>query len=257
MPNTDAHGAGSPDRATVVAQTTLTPRRVARSGAAPAATQAPQTYQILVTNQTDPYDPPAVSLAEAARAPSPAGDDYAGSDRMAAKLSIATAAPEDFGDLSDLVGSLVSDADMTNHDPTITRASDSGRQPEEGRNVRVRAFLYAASREADNDFHLIVGRDPQSDPTYMTMEVSGLPPTSDPAFARINAARDAYKSFFGANLPGSGYHFYRPPIPIEIEGSLFFDITHATGGHPGPADLRPNIPTIWEVHPVTNIVFEP
>jgi hypothetical protein len=44
---------------------------------------------------------------------------------------------------------------------------------------------------------------------------------------------------------------------FEIEGSLFFDITHATGGHPGPQDLRPHIPTIWEVHPVTNIVFEP
>jgi hypothetical protein len=38
---------------------------------------------------------------------------------------------------------------------------------------------------------------------------------------------------------------------------LFFDITHATGGHPGPDDLRPHIPTIWEIHPITKIAFEP
>jgi hypothetical protein len=124
--------------------------------------------------------------------------------------------------------------------------------------VRVRAFLYAASRENDNDFHLIIGRDPDLVPSlYMTMELSGLPPASSQHFTRLKAARAAYKAFFADDLPGASYDFFDPPIPIQIEGSLFFDMNHSTGGRPGPASLRPNMPTIWEIHPITSIVFEP
>jgi hypothetical protein len=81
--------------------------------------------------------------------------------------------------------------------------------------VRVRALIYAASREADNDFHLIVGRDPSRSPSlYMTMELSALPPHNSPSFASLNTARSAYKTFF-SNLPGLTYDFYDPPFPIE------------------------------------------
>jgi hypothetical protein len=91
----------------------------------------------------------------------------------------------------------------------------------------------------------------------MTMEVSGLPPQGAPAFNQLFSARTAFNNFFGSNLPGSAYDFYDPPIPVIIEGSLFFDITHARGTPPGPRSLRPNMPVIWEVHPVTSIAFEP
>ena len=244
-------GAGRPTASSVVAEDVLTP---ARTGMA-AAAGVGQTYRILITTQTDPYDAP-VSLAAAATFAA-AGDDFAGTDRKAAKLSISKAKTESFTELKDLIATLVSDAKMIKHKPPIKKDASQGRLKEEDRNVRVRAFLYAASRENDNDFHLILGRDPKSSPIYMTMEISGLPPKKSQSFAGIKRARDAYKKFFGAKLPGPSYHFYRPPIPVEIEGSLFFDITHAKGGHPGPKDLRPDIPTIWEVHPVTDIVFEP
>ena len=47
-------------------------------------------------------------------------------------------------------------------------------------NVRITAFLYAASLEDDNDYHLIVGRDPSKSEKYVTVEISGLSPdTSD------------------------------------------------------------------------------
>ena len=115
---------------------------------------------------------------------------------------------------------------MVRHRPRITTAPDSGRVAEENRNVRLRAFLYAASREADNDFHLIVGGDPNSEPhVYMTNEISGLPPEGSDSFTSLKSARDAYKTFFGDHLPGASYDFYDPPIPIEIEGSLFFDMS--------------------------------
>jgi hypothetical protein len=216
---------------------------------------APATYQILITNQVDPYDQPAPLAAAATFAAG--GDDFGGTDRKATKLAISKAKTETFADLKDLIASLEADARMIKHKPPLSRNAASTRAPEEERNVRVRAFLYAASREDDNDFHLILGRKPKSTPMYMTMEMSGLPPKKSVSFKRIKKARDAYKNFFGAKLPGPSYHFYSPPIPVEIGGSLFFDITHAKGGHPGPKDLRPDIPTIWEVHPVTDIVFEP
>ena len=45
---------------------------------------------------------------------------------------------------------------MVKHKPKITTVSMSKRVIEETRNVRVTAWIYAASREDDNDFHLIV-----------------------------------------------------------------------------------------------------
>ncbi len=128
---------------------------------------------------------------------------------------------------------------------------------EERRNARLSAFLYAASREDDNDYHLILGRDPSLPPRYLTVEISGLPHSRSRHFGKLKAAREAYFRFFGNGLPGPTYDFYDPPIPVEVAGSLFFDMSHATGGRPGPQKLRPNMPVVWEIHPVTRIVFEP
>jgi hypothetical protein len=186
-------------------------------------------------------------------APVAGGDDFAGIARKAAKLSKAAAPTENFSDVSKLVASLPALDVMVKLKIPVTAGSNRVKQ--EQRNIHVTGFLFAASREADNDFHLIVGRNPNAgQEMYMTMEVSGLPPVGYPAFGDLNAARTAYKNFFGANnLPGAGYHFYHPPIPVQIDGSLFFDESHATGQAPGPPSLKSRMPTIWEVHPITNI----
>lgn len=219
-------------------------------------------YQVITTTEVDAYDPgasPRGTLAVTAVAPvAPTGDQYAGSDRKTAKLSIGKKPVETFAGLKDLVASLPSDASMIGHSPKITTAPASRRVTEEQRQVHVSVFLYAASREADNDFHLILGHQRgQGDELYMTMELSGLPPQNNPAFAKLKAARDALKGFFQAQLPGMTYDFYDPPIPVEIEGSLFFDMTHAMGTKPGPKSLKDHMPTIWEVHPISQIVFKP
>jgi hypothetical protein len=141
----------------------------------------------------------------------------------------------------------------------IPTGPNSDRVAQEKRNIHVKGFLYASSREADNDFHLIVGDAPNAaQEAYMTMEVSGLPPANSAAFAALNAARTSFEQFFGTkNLPGAGYHFYQPPIPAEVEGSLFFDATHSTGQAPGPPSLKSRMPTIFEVHPITSIKLGP
>jgi hypothetical protein len=68
---------------------------------------------------------------------------------------------------------------MKSHKPPITTGADSKRVAEEDRNVRLKVFLYAASREDDRDFHLIIGRSRRKkQPMYITVEISGLPPKS-------------------------------------------------------------------------------
>jgi len=242
-----------------------------------------RTYRILKTTEVDSYEttptaealrkalhgkakPAPAAIAAAAklspvkrpRGPKPAagGDNFAGTARKAAKLSQAVAPTENFSDMSNLIASLPALDVMVKLN--ISTAPNSNRVKQEQHNVHVTGFLFAASREADNDFHLIVGRNPNAgQEMYMTMEVSGLPPANFPAFGALNTARTAYKQFFGANLPGAGYHFYQPPIPVQIDGSLFFDATHSTGQAPGPPSLKSRMPTIFEVHPVTKIKLGP
>jgi hypothetical protein len=214
-------------------------------------------FRIIETRELDGYERPLAveEIATVGAARLRTDDDFAGTDRRAAKISIVDGPTRSFDDLQGLIDSLTADDAMIDHDPAITQDAASQRVAEEKRNVRVRGFLYAASRESDNDFHFIVGRDPAASPAYMTMELSGLPPPTSDAFSRLEAARTAYRTFVQGHLPGAGYHHYDPPIPIEVEGSLLFDVRHASGTHPGPANLRPH--TIWEVHPISKITFEP
>lgn len=218
-------------------------------------------YRIIRTNEVDAYEKAATSIetlnaAIAAAEAAPVGDKFKGKARKAAKLSIADAPTKTFSDLKTLINTLPEHEDMKALN--IKTTTTSNRVAEEKRNVRIKVFLYAASREDDNDFHLILGRDPDKTPeSYMTMELSGLPPESSAAFAKLKAARDAYKAFFGGDLPGLSYDFYDPPIPVKIEGSLFWDASHAKGQRPGPKSLKSRMPTVFEVHPITKITFNP
>jgi hypothetical protein len=177
-----------PDRGRVVDEKVLTPQRTRASAAQASGTQQ---YRILRTSETDPYDvplqPDEVATLGVERF---AGfdDTYRGTARKAAKLSIADAQVEDLEDIKDLIETLPAIEVMTSHEPPITTDATSGRVDEENRNVRVRAFLYAASREDDNDYHLIVGRAPDLEPMYLTMELSGLPSQDSDHFPRLEAA---------------------------------------------------------------------
>lgn len=264
--STGAARVGLPPTASVLAKRTLLPRAPAAMSEAAASLQTVRgTYRILRTDEMDAKDESLstgqlseIAATGAAAATRSSGDQFDGTARAAAKLSISTAATESFADIPDLIASLPAKSAMVNHKPKIMIGADSERVEEEERNVQVKAFIYAISRENDNDFHLVVGRDPAlRPPMYITMEISGLPDEGDPSFARLKKVRDTFKSFFGTELPGATYDFYDPPIPIDVEGSLFFDMSHAHGQSPGPPSLHPDMPVIWEVHPISSIVFEP
>ena len=185
----------------------------------------------------------------------PSGDNFHGTARMAAKLSMATGTPQEFTDLGDLLDSLPSDQNM--RAMGIDSGPGSGRLPEELKLVTVTAFLFAISKESDNDFHCIFGRAPNQTERFMNVEVSALPPPNSPFFLLIKSARDQFKQFFsGGNnvLPSSGYEKFDPPIPVKLTGSLFFDVDHVPPAV-GPTGMKPQ--TAWEIHPVKEIIFEP
>lgn len=253
----------NPMRAGMPAQDSIISVRplISKEAGGAEALAAPK-YRIIQTNEVDAYEKAATSQetlnAALAKPEAALSDNFAGTARKAAKLSISSAPVQTYKDLKTLVSSLPAHEDMKNHVPKIKTTSTSDRVAEEKRNIRIKVFLYAASREDDNDFHLILGRDPKSSPElYMTMELSGLPPKSSASFTKLNAARDAFKAFFADNLPAVTYDFYDPPIPVQIEGSLFWDATHSTGQRPGPKSLKSRMPVVWEVHPITMIKFNP
>jgi hypothetical protein len=198
-------------------------------------------------------DEPAETLAVAPGA-APNVDTFAGTARKAAKLSIASGTPQSFNDLADLLHSLP--ADSTMRAKNISKTPDSGRLPEEQKVVTVTAFLYASSKESDNDFHCVVGRAPGKPAQFMNVEVSALPASSSQFFAALRKARNEFKQFFTSNndsLPAAGYDKFDPPIAITLTGSLFFDVDHVPPAV-GPTGMKPK--TAWEIHPVTDIQFE-
>ena len=70
-------------------------------------------------------------------------------------------------------------------------------------------------------------------------------------------ARAKTKEFFrntGQSLPGSSYRIFPDPVPVTITGSIFFDVDHEIG-QVHSRNAAPN--TVWEIHPVTDIVFGP
>lgn len=187
-------------------------------------------------------------------APSP--DNFHGTDRKTAKTSISSASETTFADVASLLNSklFVKDSKMLQHNPPISKDASSGRVKEEEHNVVITGFLYASTKESDNDFHCIVGTAQGGTPRFVNVEVSGLP-ASGPDRQRLAAARAKFKEFFGDKLPsGKGYSKFNPPIKVRITGSIFFDVDHKAGVI-GPQGFRPK--TAWEIHPVTDIEFEP
>jgi hypothetical protein len=234
--------------------TVCAPAQIAARPTMPIVSRIPFTapngrqLSILRTNYQDHHEEAQISTAVE---PFTTGseDNFKGKDRKAAKTSIFSGTPQSFSSTNDVLASLPSDGEML--DLQIPKTPDSDRVSQEQHNVTVPAFIYAASKEADNDFHVILGgADARDTGNFMNAEVSGLPTGS---FRQpLSVPRQTFKDHFGTNLPGRGYDLYDPPIPVTVTGSLFFDVDHAAGVV-GPEGFRPQ--TAWEIHPISSISF--
>jgi hypothetical protein len=213
-------------------------------------TPSGKSIQVVDTGEVDSYESDAVASDVVARL---SGDNFEGTARRAAKLSISSGALETFGSVQELFDTLEADDDMINRQPKISHSATSRRVSEERRNVSIDTLLVAASREDDNDFHLIVCDEPTAAPEErfcLNVEISGLP-TGGVHKAKLTAARNQFKAIVGGQVPGSRYVTYAPPIAVTVSGSLFYDISHPPGAV-GPKAFKPA--TSWEIHPITAIV---
>jgi hypothetical protein len=179
-------------------------------------------------------------------------DVFAGSARKAAKTSYATAAYVTYASIASLRASLQTDTYMH----TLGITTSSPRVTAEKRDVSVTtAYLYAISRESDNDFHMIIGDASHTSGTLMNCECGGLPSSTTAAsYTTMKTVRNYIKSYFGTDFCGhSGYTIFSTPIKITVlKGSLFYDIDHSPGTI-GPTGYRAN--TSWEMHPISTITF--
>jgi hypothetical protein len=121
--------------------------------------------------------------------------------------------------------------------------------------VSVEGYIFAVSKESDNDFHFVGDKDCAVGDCFINVEVSGLPQEpGDPNFPTLSAVRMKFLAYFLQHQPSRGYKKFNPPIAVALTGSVFFDVDHPAGAV-GPADLNPS--SAWEIHPLTDIIFEP
>lgn len=179
---------------------------------------------------------------------------FAGHDRKASKTVIVQAKIEGFNTIPSLLKTLPSDDEMRGYDPPISKAMDSERVEEEQRNVTVRtAYIFLLYRESDNDYHIIIGSNPDtSRAVLMNIEVSGLPDQSSPDYQALKEVRKSILDKFGKICSSKKFCFDHP-VKISVTGSLFYDVDHKPG-IVGYKNCKPK--TAWEIHPVTQIVFK-
>lgn len=151
-----------------------------------------------------------------------------------------------------------SDDHMRNgHDPPMCKAFDCDRVVEENDNVQVEAWVIAATKESDGDFHLIVAATKQaaasSQPdrwALLNIEVSGLPPAGTVGRPALKHVRQQFRDGFVPPVKESHGYVALEPVHVRVTGSLFYDVDHPAGAV-GPGALKPA--TSWEIHPITDL----
>ncbi|MBK8845363.1 MAG: hypothetical protein IPO27_01945 [Bacteroidetes bacterium] len=181
-------------------------------------------------------------------------DLFLGIERKKQKSTFLIKLMKNYATVNALRKSFPSDSVMKNLSPPITTDSNSSRVQQEKRNVRINtAFIYAISREADNDFHVIVGDTvPFNAGRSIIVEIAGLPNPANASSDTIQHARTVFENFFGEKCSGA-YSVFTPPIRATIAGTIFYDIGHNPGTI-GTGIHKPN--TSWEIHPISEFIFK-
>jgi len=114
----------------------------------------------------------------------------------------------------------------------------------------ISVFLYAIAREADEDYHIIIGTSGNpATAKFFNIECSGLPASTSSSYIKIKAVRQKVNALLGGSERcKGGYVLFNDHPRVKIVGSLFYDKEHENK-IPGPAACKPA--TAWELHPIT------
>lgn len=214
------------------------------------------TAELPTPSVNKPVDPDNLKINFSKPASDVYRDIFSGSAREVAKTHPSTAKTKDFASVGDVLKGLPTDSYMRR----IGVSDNSPRTVDEDFNVFVKkAFLFSISKEADGDFHLIIG-DLVNDEkvNLMTAEISGLPKDSTQnkmAYFLLERTRRQLYEKFPEFFTGRK-KTYKPTAnfpEIAIRGSLFFDNRHSAG-QIGSGAVKPE--TVWEIHPITYLDFK-
>ncbi|MBS1513875.1 MAG: hypothetical protein JSS63_02510 [Bacteroidetes bacterium] len=184
------------------------------------------------------------------------GEAYDGSDRKNVKTTYYAYRLETFQTLSDFLETLPKDSDVgSNEEEPISTGEDSRRVVAEKRRIYIKqTWVYAFARQADEDYHVIIGSsDKKSESEFFNVEISGLPGRRSNSYPKMKKVRGDFKEIFGIDECKTGYvKFYNNPIKISLKGIAFFDQLHFKRRNAiGPKEARGK--TYWELHPVYEI----
>jgi hypothetical protein len=219
-------------------------------------------YRLTLKPERPDYEEDTLDVAAEGAVPTGAGANipnkhrFRGIARRAAKTTIFSGPPKEY----ETVGALLDELIPTNQamkELHIPKTPDSKRVDQEKRNVTVQAYIYAFKKEADNDYHVILGDAPGTpDPRYMNAEVSGIPVGgTDENRAKLWAVRKEFEGRFELDGGSQGGYFRpEPPVPVRITGSLFWDVDHQNPPYVGPSGFKPKTP--WEIHPIAEFGFQ-
>jgi hypothetical protein len=188
-------------------------------------------------------------------------DVFEGSERATVKTTKSRAPLETNVDAAKLFKALA----QTEKNDCANRSTfrDTQRKPVENRNVKLNTvYLYTFKRQADEDYHLVVGSTASLATAYFfNVEISGEPPAGVNGRTEIVQARADFEHYFGIEEACARTYyakdFRKDPIPVRITGSLFFDAHHCTTFRAsGPQKWTDIVlQTAWEIHPITAIEF--
>jgi hypothetical protein len=174
---------------------------------------------------------------------------YDGKDRATPKTTYATGTAKIFATVSHLIKVLPLDSVMRKKVKKTTNI----RVSEEQKNVRLKqdTYIYAFAKEDDGDYHVIIGDHIDvKKATFFNVEISGLP--EENASPKLKAVYRVFNDRFREVCSSKYLIFDDEPIKIDVQGSLFFDVSHKVG-QVGPENMKPS--TNWEIHPISKIVF--
>jgi len=132
----------------------------------------------------------------------------------------------------------------------------------EGDIVRTKGWLHVVARKPDGDYHVQIAVSQDDQAQCLIVEV----PNPDPRFKVpadlrpiVAAVRNKIDRHLGSMIVTGqlGVHKLKTPVHVTVTGQLFYDATHAKadGSIEARGDEGCHSPTLWELHPVTDISF--
>lgn len=135
----------------------------------------------------------------------------------------------------------------------------AGTKYPEGALITTTGWLHLVAGETDGDYHIQISGSATTGDQCLIVEV----PNPDPAYtasAELQPIFEALRTFIKTKMlankdPSVTGSVMQHPVYVTVTGILFYDDSHV--GDPPRGKKGMKAATLWELHPVTAMVFAP